>query len=70
VLASDPDVADEVERFVETENSHRARVERVRRYRILPCSFSVKNHELTPTLKVKRSVVNHKYRDLIDEMYK
>ena len=69
VLASDPDVADEVDRFVENENSRRARVERVRRYRILPCSFSVTNDELTPTLKVKRNVVNHKYRDVIDEMY-
>jgi long-chain acyl-CoA synthetase len=68
-LASDPDIADEVDRFVESENSRRARVERVRRYRILPCSFSVTNDELTPTLKVKRNVVNHKYRDLIDEMY-
>jgi long-chain acyl-CoA synthetase len=69
LLASDPDVADEVDRFVENENSHRARVERVRRYRILPCNFSVTSDELTPTLKVKRNVVNHKYRDLIDEMY-
>jgi long-chain acyl-CoA synthetase len=68
-LASDPDLADEVDRFVENENSRRARVEQVRRYRILPYSFSVSSDELTPTLKVKRNVVNHKFRDLIDEMY-
>jgi long-chain acyl-CoA synthetase len=68
-LASDPELAEEVERFLQEENSRRARVERVRRYRILPCSFSVTNDELTPTLKVKRNVVNHKYRELIEEMY-
>jgi long-chain acyl-CoA synthetase len=69
VLASDPDLAAELSRFLDEENARRARVEGVRKYRILPDSFTVAGEELTPTLKVKRSVVNHKYRELIDEMY-
>lgn len=68
-LASDPDVAEEMSRFLDKENGRRARVERVRGYRILPHSFTVTNDELTPTLKVKRNVVNIKYKELIEEMY-
>ena len=47
----------------------RSRVENVRKYRILAHEFTIAGGEMTPTLKVKRNVVNDKYADLIDEMY-
>ena len=50
-------------------NSQRSRVEHVRKYRILAHEFTIAGGEMTPTLKVKRNVVNDKYADLIDEMY-
>jgi len=43
--------------------------ERVRRIALLPEEFSIDGGELTPTLKVKRRVVDEKYGDLIDELY-
>jgi long-chain acyl-CoA synthetase len=43
--------------------------ERVRRVRLLPDDFSIDGGELTPTLKVKRRVIDEKYGDLIDEIY-
>jgi long-chain acyl-CoA synthetase len=43
--------------------------ERVRRIALLPEEFSIDTGELTPTLKVKRSVVDEKYRQLIEELY-
>jgi long-chain acyl-CoA synthetase len=43
--------------------------ERVRRVALLPEDFSIDGGELTPTLKVKRRVIDEKYSSLIDEIY-
>ncbi|MCA1633291.1 MAG: long-chain fatty acid--CoA ligase [Acidobacteria bacterium] len=43
--------------------------ERVRRVALLPDEFSIDGGELTPTLKVKRRVIDEKYSDLIEELY-
>ncbi len=68
-LAVDPDLRAEIDRLVDKVNSRRSRVEHVRRYRILAHEFTIAAGELTPTLKVKRNVVNDKYAELIDGMY-
>ncbi|MGZ7023850.1 MAG: hypothetical protein ACXVJ3_21645, partial [Ilumatobacteraceae bacterium] len=59
----------EIDRFIDLVNSKRSRVEHVRKCRILAHDFTVAAGEMTPTLKVKRNIVNVTYRDLIDEMY-
>jgi long-chain-fatty-acid--CoA ligase ACSBG len=41
----------------------------VQKWIILPCDFTEKTGELTPTMKLKRSVVAEKYHDLIEKMY-
>ena len=46
-----------------------ARYEKVRAFRLLPESFSVKAGELTPTLKLVRRVVAERYGDLMEEIY-
>ena len=43
--------------------------ERVRRVALLPAELSIDGGELTPTLKVKRRVIDEKYGALIDELY-
>ncbi len=43
--------------------------ERVRRVALLPEEFSIDSGEMTPTLKVKRRVVDEKYGQLIEELY-
>mmetsp|Transcript_4373 Transcript_4373/g.6161 ORF Transcript_4373/g.6161 Transcript_4373/m.6161 type:complete len:787 (-) Transcript_4373:150-2510(-) len=42
---------------------------KIQKFTILPTDFSVVGEELTATLKLKRSVVNDKYIDIIDAMY-
>ena len=42
---------------------------RVRRVALLPEEFSIDGGEMTPTLKVKRRVIDEKYGQLIDELY-
>ena len=68
-LAADPEVLAEVERGVATANSHLARVEQVRRYRVLPNEWTTETGELTPTLKRRRRVIVDRYAKEIEELY-
>lgn len=47
-----------------------AKFERVRRFNLLSQPFTVENGELSPKMSVKRHVVEKKYSELIDQMYK
>ena len=42
--------------------------ERVKRVHLLPREFSIDKGEMTPTLKIKRSVIDEKYQEAIDEI--
>ena len=43
--------------------------QRIRRIALLPNEFTIDKGELTPTLKVKRRVIDQKFNDLIEELY-
>jgi long-chain acyl-CoA synthetase len=47
-----------------------ANYERVRRFKILDKPFTIENGEMTPSLKLKRKVIEERYKDLVDDMYK
>lgn len=65
--------ADEVRALVQDEldraNAHYAQVEQIKKFAILDRDLTVEDGELTPTLKVKRSVVSERFADLFDSMY-
>ena len=50
-------------------NERLARVQQVKRWRLLPVEWTAESEELTPTLKLKRRVVHAKYADIIDALY-
>lgn len=43
--------------------------EKIRDFRLVPGEFTIETGELTPTLKVKRRIVEDKYSDLINDMF-
>ena len=43
--------------------------QRIKKIKILPVDLTVEGGELTPTMKVKRKVVNAKYSDAIEAFY-
>lgn len=59
----------EVERIVDGVNQHLARFETIKRFSILPRLLEVEQGELTPTLKVRRSIVEENYKALLDSLY-
>jgi long-chain acyl-CoA synthetase len=51
-------------------NSQMARVENIRKFRILDKKLYTEDGEVTPTMKVKRKAINEQYRELIESMYR
>jgi long-chain acyl-CoA synthetase len=68
-LAKDPKVLELIQAEVDKANAKYAQVEQVKRFVILDHDLSQETGELTPTLKVKRNVVNEKYAPLFDALY-
>ena len=68
-LAQHPQVREEIEKAVETTNQHVSHVEAIKRFTILPAEWTAESEELTPTLKLKRRVINEKYAAEIERMY-
>lgn len=68
-LPCDSALESRLQQGVEAVNGRLARVESIRKFRILPRPLSLEEGELTPTLKVKRHVVQEHFQDLIDDMY-
>lgn len=56
-------------RQIEAMTPSLAQFERIKKFALLEHELTVENGELTPTLKVKRRVVDEKYRDVIDDLY-
>jgi long-chain acyl-CoA synthetase len=68
-LVRDPRVVELYDRTIAELTQHLAQFERIKRIALLPREFSLEAGELTPTLKVKRRVVEQKYKDVIDRLY-
>jgi len=63
------DVAELVRRAVDEMNAELARFEQVRRFEILDRDFSAEENEVTPTLKLKRRVVEEHFAPQLEKLY-
>ena len=68
-LAENPVVVETVNEAVAAANEQLARVQQVKRWQLLPVEWTAETEELTPTFKLKRRVIHHKYSDVIDTLY-
>jgi long-chain acyl-CoA synthetase len=58
-----------IDKEVQEVNKTLARVETIKKFKLLPRRFYVEDGDVTPTSKVKRSTLEKTYHDLIDSMY-
>ncbi len=68
-LVDDPELRAEIGAAVADANLAVSRAEQIREYRILPVDFTEEGGEMTPTLKVKRTVVAEHFADAIASIY-
>ncbi|MFF8785641.1 AMP-dependent synthetase/ligase [Streptomyces sp. NPDC015125] len=58
-----------IDGYVERVNEGLQRWQQIRKFRLLPRDLDIEHGEVTPSLKVKRPVVERAFKDLLDEMY-
>src|SRR4029453_7444027 len=68
-LASEQAVIDEVQAGIDRANEKLARVEQIKKFKILPSDWEPGGDELTPTMKLKRKPIHEKYEKEIEELY-
>ncbi|GAA4967359.1 AMP-dependent synthetase/ligase [Nonomuraea thailandensis] len=68
-LAAEPRVLQEVTAAVERANAALSRPEQVKAFRVLDHAWSPASGELTPSLKLRRRVIERRYAEVIEELY-
>lgn len=68
-LIKNPKVIKFYQNLINERQKDLGQVEQIKRFTLLENEFSQETGEITPTMKVKRKVVQEKYKDLIDAMY-
>lgn len=68
-MIAHPEVLDKFIREVDKYNESFAQYEKIKKFKLLPRLFTIEDGELTPTMKMKRSVIMKKYADLVNEIY-
>ncbi|MGW5775562.1 AMP-dependent synthetase/ligase [Streptomyces sp. NPDC003863] len=68
-VVADPRTEKLIQGYVDRLNEGLQRWQTVKKFRLLPRDLDIEHGELTPSLKLKRPVVEREYKDLIEEMY-
>lgn len=68
-LATDQELVTEVQKAIDAANTLVSKAESIRKFIVLPQDFTEANGEITPSLKLKRNVVNEHYASVIEGLY-
>jgi long-chain acyl-CoA synthetase len=63
-------VVEHFKKIIDQRQKDLGRVEQIKKFTLLAHEFSQDAGEITPTMKVKRKVVEKKYADIIERMYR
>ncbi|MEZ5645859.1 MAG: long-chain fatty acid--CoA ligase [Burkholderiaceae bacterium] len=69
-LTRSPEVQQLIQDLLETVNKKFARVEQIKKFWLLDTQLTAEDEELTPTMKLKRKLVQQKYAEQIEAMYR
>ena len=69
-FCSHPRILDLFKRQIDAMTQGLSKFEKVKKFALLDHELTVEHDELTPTLKVKRRVLDEKYREIIEDLYK
>ncbi len=69
-LVTRPQVMRLYQDLVDSVNAGRASFEQIKRFAIVPVTFTVEGGHLTPTLKIKRRIIEQRFAKLIDRLYR
>jgi long-chain acyl-CoA synthetase len=69
-LAAHPAVLDEVDRGIEAANRMVSRPEQIKRFTVLSTEWTVESGEVSPTLKLRRRLIQARYAAEIEAMYR
>jgi long-chain acyl-CoA synthetase len=64
-----PEITQEVQKYIDQLNASLASYEQIKKFAVLAREFSVQEGEMTPTLKIKRNVIESHYKDVIEQFY-
>jgi long-subunit acyl-CoA synthetase (AMP-forming) len=68
-LSQEQAILDEVQKGVDAANQSLARVEQIKKFKLLPVDWEPGGDELTPTMKLKRKPIAEKYSEEIEALY-
>jgi long-chain acyl-CoA synthetase len=68
-LVSRPDVLALYQEIVDALNHDLSQFERIKKIALLPAEFTIESGELTPTMKIRRKVIENKWREVIERLY-
>ncbi len=68
-LIKNPKIQNLIQAEVDQVNDKLASFEKIKKFTILPSDFSIETGDMTPSMKIKRGVVAHKFRLELDRMY-
>jgi long-subunit acyl-CoA synthetase (AMP-forming) len=68
-LAGDDELIAAIQAGVDEANEKMARVEQIKKFKVLPTEWAPGGDELTPTMKLKRKPIAEKYADEIEALY-
>jgi long-chain acyl-CoA synthetase len=68
-LISNPAIVEFYNNKIEKLTESLGQVEKIKKFTLMPQEFTQENGEITPTMKIRRKVIQQRYRDIIDKMY-